>query len=136
MPVTERDHPALLRPLVEALASATAVGTALFLPLLYLGSHLCAFGECSVPGPEEIRTYRVLVTVLAAAAVTTLVLAVRRRARGAVVWHAVVALAGLVSAVAFAMPAIDGDALRHDDLPQPNPDYVPCYSGSGDCVGG
>lgn len=134
-PLSDRDHPALLSTLLEALASATVVGIALFLPLLQFGAYFCIGGGCGGPDTDAIHLYRVLVTVLAAAAVLTLVLAVRRRARPAIRWHVAVALAGVGSAALFAVPAVDwGDLLRED--PPPNPHHVPCYSGSNDCVGG
>ncbi|MCG8153855.1 hypothetical protein GUY44_25495, partial [Pimelobacter simplex] len=121
---------------LEMLASLGAVVVIVLLPLQYLGAHLCAWGECAVPGPDEIRTFRVLAGVLAVAVVTTLALAVRRRARLAVAGHAVVGVVGLVAALVFAMPGIDWAGLRQDEPPARNPDYVPCYSGSDDCVGG
>ncbi|MBM7519315.1 DUF6234 family protein [Nocardioides nitrophenolicus] len=129
------EPPAVLPLLVEALASAAAAGIALFLPLLQFGAYFCFGGGCG-PDPGAIHLYRVLVAVLAATAVTALILAVRRRARGMIRWHAAIALAGAASAVLFAIPAIDWAELRRDDPPPLDPSYVPCYSGSNDCVGG
>ncbi|MDQ6522201.1 DUF6234 family protein [Nocardioides sp. LHD-245] len=134
--LSDRDHPALLPTLVEALASAATAGIALFLPLLQFGAYFCIGGACGGPDADAIRLYRVLVAVLATTAATTLALAVRRRARRAIRWHAVVAVAGLGSAVLFAVPAVDWADLLREDPPPPNPHYVPCYSGSNDCVGG
>ncbi|MBU2696277.1 DUF6234 family protein [Pimelobacter sp. 30-1] len=121
---------------LELLASLAAVIVVVLMPLQFIGAHLCAWGECSVPGAEEIRTYRLMVLVLVVAVTTTLTLSVRRRAHVAVAGHAVVGLVGLAVALVFAMPTIDWADLRREEPPAPNPDYVPCYSGSGDCVGG
>lgn len=133
---TDRDRPALLPILLEALASASTAGIALFLPLLWFGAYFCIGGACGGPGEGEVRLYRLLVTVLAVTAATAVLLAVRRRARRMVTWHAVVALAGLGSALLFAVPAIDWEDLLREDPPPPHPSYVPCYSGSDDCPGG
>ncbi|WP_436699395.1 hypothetical protein [Nocardioides sp. BYT-33-1] len=135
-PLTDRDHPALLPTLVEALASATTVGVTLFLPLLQFGAYFCIGGPCGGPDADSVRLYRVLVAVLAGTAGITLLLAARRRARRALRWHALVALAGAASATVFAVPAIDWAQLLREDPPPPNPHYVPCHSGSNDCVGG
>lgn len=121
--------------------SAASSCLVVYLPLHYLGSRLCFFGECSQPGPDEIRTYRIVVVALVVTLVATFVVAARRRARWAFAWHVTVALAGLAAAVLFSMPSVGiadapGDAPR-DDPPSPGHDYVPCHSGPpNDCPGG
>lgn len=130
-----RRPPPLLSAL-ELLAALAVVIVVMLLPLAYVGAHLCAWGECSQPGPDEVRAYRVMVGVLVLAVPTTVVLAVRRRARLAVAGHVLLGVVAVLAALLFAMPSIDWAGLREDDPPPPNPDYVPCFSGSGDCVGG
>ena len=127
-----------LRPVgvLEALASLGACGLVLLLPLLWFGAHLCAFGECSVPGAEDVRHYRLTVGAIASLVALALVLAVRRRARLVLAWHCTVGLVAVVASLAFAMPSIDWQQLRQRHTPS-SPDYVPCYSGPpNDCPGG
>lgn len=127
---------------LEAALSVVSVGLIAFLPLHYIGAHLCFFGECSQPGPDEIRTYRLVVAALVVTVGATLAVAFRRRARWAFAWHGMVAVTGVAVAVVFAMPTIvdlTGDPRdpARDDPPTPIPGNVPCHSGPpDDCPGG
>lgn len=123
----------------EAALSIVSVCLVGALPLHYLGSHLCAFGECSEPGPDEVRTYWILVAALTLALVGTFVVASCRRARGAFLWHVVVALTGVIAMGAFAMPSTGTDREIPPDEPRDAPSsyHPPCHSGPpNDCVGG
>lgn len=91
---------------LEAVASAAAVGITLLLPLHAFWVYLCFGTGCGGPEPEEIRTYRVLVGLLALSVATTLALAARRGGGRMMWWHGLVGGAGALSAALFAVPAI------------------------------
>lgn len=133
----ERSRPVNLLGLLEPVASTAAAGLVLLLPLHALGVYFCLGADCGEPTPGDVLTYRVLVAVLAAVVATTLALAVRRGGRRALVWHAPVALAGVASAVLFAVPQVDWQDLGEREPEPAHPEYVPCYSGgTSDCPGG
>jgi hypothetical protein len=117
----------------EAILSVVAVGLIAFLPV---NAFLASF--CLDPSGCDVHTtfvwgYRSAALALVLAVLGTLVLAVRRGATFAVVWHALVGLVGLAAALVFAVPAFSLDDTRSPD-PQPSdPSPVPCYSGSADC---
>ncbi|MFJ9391613.1 hypothetical protein ACIRON_22500 [Nocardioides sp. NPDC101246] len=89
-------------------------------------------------------TYRVVLVLMALSSAGALVLAVRRRSAAGVISHLVVAFVVALSAVLFAVPAIDwqrpapegADPERVD--PEPSPGAHVCYSGgdSDECAGG
>lgn len=133
-----RPHPERPRPagLLEVAASASAVLLTLATAWHGFGVYFCLGGLCPGPSPEEIVTYRLLVAALGLAVVASLTLAVRRRARWALLGHGFVALAAGAAALVFAVPSLDLRELREPAPPPPDRGYVPCYSGSNDCPGG
>ena len=96
--------------------------------------YFCWYG-CDAPSDSEILVHRLLTGGLAVAVLTTVVTAALRRGRWVFLWHVAVAAVALAVALVTAMPQIDWDGSRTPP-PGPGPDYVPCYSGSNDCVGG
>lgn len=122
--------------LTETAASLAALLLILLTAWTGFGVHLCLETPCDAPDAGEILAYRFLVAVLAIVVLATVVLAVRRRARWALLWHLVVAFAAVATAVLFAVPQIDVSELRQPEPPEPNPHYVPCRSGSNDCARG
>jgi hypothetical protein len=85
--------------LLEALSSVVAVCAIPAVFLAYMGAHLAFFGDRDVITADEVQDYWTCVTTLTVAVVATFVLAALRRARGALVWHAAVALLGVLVAV-------------------------------------
>lgn len=120
---------------LEGVLSAAAVLATLFLPVLAIGASFCAFGECATPTRDEVRLSQAIAAGLVLAVGATFVLAVRRGARWAWLWHLLVAMAAAASVLLFTL-GIDWRELVREEPPPRNPDYVPCYSGSGECVGG
>ncbi|MDO7867346.1 DUF6234 family protein [Nocardioides jiangxiensis] len=117
----------------EVAASLAAVAGAVFLPVFAIGTHICAFAECREPTTREIRVSQGVAVLLVATVLTTLLLAARRGARWSWLWHVSVAAVAGVAVIGFTL----GVDWSPDPEPVPrNPDYVPCYSGSGDCPGG
>lgn len=120
----------------EPLLSLLAVALVVFFPGNAFWAYFC-LQTCTGPPPENVWAHRVGVALLVLAVAGTIVLAVRRRARWAFVWHGLVALAGLVSAAVFAVPQVDWRALLDEPAPEPDRHYVPCHSGPpDDCPGG
>lgn len=109
-------------------------------------SYFCVAGAgyCGPPSTENVVTYRVVLVLMALASLGALGLAVLRRSVSGVISHLVVALIVAVSAVLFAVPAIDWQrpaperptSERVD--PEPPPGAHVCYSGgdSDECPGG
>jgi hypothetical protein len=105
---------------------------------------LAGAGYCGPPSAENVITYRVVLVLMALASLAALGLAVLRRSVAGVISHLVVALIVAVSAVLFAVPAIDWQrpaperptSERVD--PEPPPGAHVCYSGgdSDECPGG
>lgn len=105
---------------------------------------LAGAGYCGPPSAENVITYRVVLVLMALASLGALGLAVLRRSVAGVISHLVVALIVAVSAVLFAVPAIDWQrpaperptSERVD--PEPPPGAHVCYSGgdSDECPGG
>lgn len=105
---------------------------------------LAGAGYCGPPSAENVITYRVVLVLTALASLGALGLAVLRRSVAGVISHLVVALIIAVSAVLFAVPAIDWQrptperptSERVD--PEPPPGAHVCYSGgdSDECPGG
>ncbi|KRB79654.1 hypothetical protein ASE01_23295 [Nocardioides sp. Root190] len=126
------------RPAGAAEASASIAAILLTFAVAWhgFGVYFCLGAHCSGPSDQEILTYRLLAGALGVAVLASLALAARRRATLAFVWHlAVTALAAAV-ALLFAVPQIDFRELTEPEPPAENPSYVPCHSGSNDCVGG
>ena len=105
---------------------------------------LAGAGYCGPPSAENVITYHVVLVLMALASLGALGLAVLRRSVAGVISHLVVALIVAVSAVLFAVPAIDWQrpaperptSERVD--PEPPPGAHVCYSGgdSDECPGG
>jgi len=134
---TERMVRQTLLALLEATLSLVMVGMVLWFPFTSAVANACFFGDCSGPTPDDVRFYRVSAGVFAAVTVAVFLVAHRRGARGAYFWHALVAVTGAASAIAFQVPDVDWAEQFRDEPPPTNPDYVPCYSGgSSDCPGG
>jgi len=132
------DPPPRPRPAGAAEVGASAAALLLALATAWhgFGVYFCLAAACDEPSAGEITAYRLLAGALAAAVLTALGLGLRRRAAWALVWHLTVAAGALAVAVLFAVPSIDWGALREGDPAEPDPHYVPCFSGSGDCAGG
>ncbi|MFD4324835.1 hypothetical protein ACFWQC_09380 [Nocardioides sp. NPDC058538] len=143
------DEPVRLSPRSRWIEIAL-VGLSLVLVLVALAnvfdSYFCfaGAGSCGPPPAENVITYRVVLVLMALASLGALGLAVLRRSVAGVVSHLVVALIVAVSAVLFAVPAIDWQrpaperptSERVD--PEPPPGAHVCYSGgdSDECPGG
>lgn len=119
---------------LEITAALAAVGLTLVTFWHGLTVYFC-WGGCDGPTATEVLVHRLLTGGLAIAVLTTLVTAALRRGRWVFLWHLAVAAVALVVALLTAMPQIDWDGTPTPP-PGPGPDYVPCYSGSNDCVGG
>ncbi|MBG6094582.1 hypothetical protein [Nocardioides luteus] len=126
------------------------VGFSVVLVLIALAnvfmSYFCFAGDgyCGPPSAENVVAYRVVLVLMALASLGALGMAVLRRSVAGVISHLVVALIVAVSAVLFAVPAIDWQrpsperptSERVD--PEPSPGAHVCYSGgdSDECAGG
>ena len=122
---------------VEVLGSMAAVGAIVALVLNWLSVHLVFFGVDVVVEPEDVRNYWVIVTVLALSLVAVFAGAASRPARGAWVWHLLVAGLGALAAVLLAVTTV-GPVVDHPAPPRPAYTGPRCYSG-GDgsgCPGG
>lgn len=121
----------------EALVSLCCVTLIGFVAVNGFGAYFCLDpAGCPEPHGTPVVAYRVAAGLLGAGVLTAVGLAVRRRARWAYLWHGGVALAAVVAVLLCAVPSIDWHALRNPEPHPPSTDYVPCYSGSGDCPGG
>ena len=125
---------------LEVLLSALTVCLAVLFPLLSMGAHLCAWGECGQPSSDDVRTYHVLLVVLVVSVVATGVVAVRRGAQTAFVWHGLVTAAAVASAFIFSISTAGPGEVPTPPVPDtdaPSTNYVPCHSGPpNDCPGG
>jgi O-antigen ligase len=119
---------------LEITAALATVGLTLATFWHGLTVYFC-WSDCQGPDDSEILAHRLLTAGLALAVVTTLVTATLRRGRWVFLWHLTMAGIALVVALLTAMPQIDWDG-GQSPPPAPGPDYVPCYSGSNECVGG
>lgn len=119
----------------ETAASTAAVLLTLAVAWHGFTVHFC-LGSCPGPTSGEILVHRLLAAALGLAVVTALVVAARRGASWAMIWHVGMALVALFTAALFAVPTIDWQDLRTPDPVPTGPSYEPCYSGSNDCVGG
>jgi peptidoglycan/LPS O-acetylase OafA/YrhL len=125
---------------LEPLAAVVSVLLVVALGLNWLAAHLTFFGEPVDIDEEYVRNYWVLGALLAASLLATWVSAARREARGAWVWHGLVALAALAAALVFAVTTAGP---VQDDPPDPppspsGPGAPGCHSGgdSSGCPGG
>ncbi|HYQ75786.1 DUF6234 family protein [Cellulomonas sp.] len=113
------------------------LGGAALVPVLfwqYLDVYLAFFGEQAVASAEDGTRYVVTATACVVLLLVGTGAAIVGEHTGAVVAGTVLLVVGLVAAVLFAVPS-DRFAVDPPDN-RPGPDYVPCYSGSGDCLGG
>jgi hypothetical protein len=121
----------------EALFGVLVLLAVGYLLLNYLESYLCFMNSCSEPAPGNVLRYRITTAATGLAVVGMLALAVPRRASWAFLWHVPVALTAVAAAVVFAVPQLDVRGALEPEPPEPNPSYVPCYSGPPhDCPGG
>lgn len=119
----------------EVVLSVVGVCLVFAFPAHLWVAYFC-LGDCQGPDAEAVRSYRVLVGVLAAVVVATLAVAWRRGARLGFAWHAFVALLGATSAIVFQVPVVDWTDHLREQSPAPSAPAYPCRSGSGDCRGG
>ncbi|MBW0253124.1 DUF6234 family protein [Cellulomonas sp. PS-H5] len=113
------------------------LGGAALIPVLfwqYLDVYLAFFGEQNVASPADGTRYVVTATACVALLLVGTGAAIIGEHTRAVVAGTALLAVGLVAAVLFAVPS-DRFAVDPPDN-RPGPDYVPCYSGSGDCPGG
>jgi hypothetical protein len=122
---------------VEVLGSVTAVAMVGALVLNWLSVYLVFFGIDVVVEPEDVRNYWVIVAVLALSEVATFAGAALRPARGAWVWHVLVAGLGAVAAVLFSVTTV-GPVNDQPAPPQPRYTIPECHSGgdASGCPGG
>ena len=95
--------PAVVLELSASVVAAFALGS---LPLHYVWSRVAFFGDQAVVHADDVRTYWTLVAGLAAGAVASFAGALWRRGRRAFVWHALVAILGLMAALAFSVTQV------------------------------
>jgi len=100
----------------------------------YLDVYLAFFGEQNVATPRDGTRYLVTVTACVALLVAGTAAAAVRGRGGVAAVGGLLLIAGLLAAVLFAVPSDRFTVAPPDN--RPGPDYVPCYSGSGDCPGG
>jgi hypothetical protein len=122
--------------LLELLLSLLMAGMVLLFPVAHAITYACFLGQCSEPGTDEIRSYWTMAAVFVTVAILVFVVARRRGAGAAYVWHGLVTLVGLASAIIFQIPTVDWADLLREDSPPPSSPNVPCHSGSNDCPGG
>lgn len=119
---------------VEVLGLGLGVVLVVVLVFQYLDVYFVLFGEQPDVTPEAERRYLVTaaacLVLLAAGSVAALV----GRHPAAVTLGVVLLVVGFVAAVLFAVPV--GRWTPEPVDTGPGPDYHPCYSGSGDCLGG
>jgi hypothetical protein len=128
---------------LEVLAAVVAVVALVLIPLHYAAVRVTFLGAEAVIHEENVLFHWVLRGVLTVAVLASFALALRRRGGKALLWYAVVAVAGLVVASTFSVtetgPVQDRprDAGRHQPPPDP-PGSAVCHSGgdSDECVGG
>jgi hypothetical protein len=122
---------------VESLASLVSLVLVVALAANWFSAHLTFFGDPVVIDDEDVRNYWVIVGLLAASLLATWVGAARRGARGAWVWHALVAVVGLAAALVFSVTTV-GPVTDEPEPTPPSHNGPLCYSG-GDargCPGG
>lgn len=129
----------------EVFASLVATAAVILIPLHYVGVHLTFMGAPVVVDDEDVRFYRVLVGVLALAVLASFAAAAWRRAKASFIWHAVVAVVGVLAALAFSVtevgPAQEWPGPLWPERSAPSDESHPtsvCHSGgdSDGCVGG
>lgn len=120
--------------MVEVVALLGGAVLVLVLFWQYLDVYLAFFGEQNVADPEDGTRYVVTASACVALLLAGTVAAVVGRHAGAAVLGTGLLVVGLVAALLFAVPS-DRFAVDPPDH-RAGPDYVPCYSGSGDCLGG
>jgi hypothetical protein len=84
--------------------------------------------------PSEVKSYDVVATVAIALPVAGIIAAAITRSRGFVIAQAAILLVMLAAAFVFQVP--EGRWLPQPVTHHLPSNYVPCYSGSGDCPGG
>lgn len=113
------------------------LGGAALIPVLFwqhLDVYLAFFGEQNTASPEDGTRYVVTATACVVLLLVGTAAAIVGEHTKAVVAGTALLVVGLVAAFLFAVPSDRFAADPPDN--RPGPDYVPCYSGSGDCPGG
>ncbi|GGR56938.1 hypothetical protein J2S40_003299 [Nocardioides luteus] len=155
-------HAVLLRRIEIVLIGLSLLFVAVALGNVF-ASYFCfaGAGYCGPPGEEHELAYRVLLVLMVLASAAALGLAVLRRSMSGVMSHLVVAFVVALSAVLFAVPAIDWQerpalepsapepSAPEPSAPEPStsepsapgsdrPGSIACYSGgdSDECPGG
>lgn len=113
------------------------LGGAALIPVLfwqYVDVYLAFFGEQNVASPADGTRYVVTASSCLALLLVGTAAAIIGEHTRAVVAGTALLVVGLVAAFLLAVPSDRFAADPPDN--RPGPDYVPCYSGSGDCPGG
>ena len=130
---------------LELFGSLMVVIALASMPLHYLSTRVTFFGVQPVVHDDDVRTYWILVSVLIAGVVASFAGALWRRARKAFVWHFLVAILGLVGALAFSVTQagpvseLDHDRPAQTGLDDPGRHGAGVCRSGGDndeCVGG
>ena len=116
-------------------AVGLVLGGVLVLALVwqYVDVHLTFFGEVPEPTPADGLRYVVTATACLVSVAVALGAAVLAGHVRVAVLGVVLLVVAVGAAVALAVPS---DRYARPSVPDPGPAYEPCYSGSGDCVGG
>lgn len=89
--------------------------------------------ESEIPA-SDVSSYWVTAGIMLALQVGLLIRAIWRRRGGLVLVSSAALVLALGAVLVLAVPTIDWRP--EPPTPTMNPNYSPCYSGSGDCVGG
>ncbi len=98
---TDRLHRRWPAVVLELLGSVVAAFALLSLPLHYIWTRVTFFGDAAVVHADDVRSYWTLVAALTVGVVASFAGALWRGGRKAFAWHAIVAVLGLVAALAF-----------------------------------
>lgn len=128
------DSPAARRGRFDWVTLGSAVVTVALTALLVFQLVLASLDSPQRPSAQEISGYWLTAAVMIGIQVALLIRATRLRRPGLQFISAVALIMAVGASLLLSVPQIDwkSDPPVHTT----NPDYVPCYSGSGDCVGG
>lgn len=116
-------------------AISVALGIIAVPSIAFLGiiSSLSLDGTRHPPTDGEVVQFWVVVGVAVVVQLAALVRAIVRRRAWLMVVHSALTVLVAAAAVLFAVPPVEWPVAPASDS---SPAYVPCFSGSGDCVGG